>query len=59
MTLATDRVFDRLDEAIKERELRMIHLKVDPIFDPLRSDPRFDMLLRRVGLPRTTDAPAS
>ena len=49
-----DRVFDCLDEALKERELRMIYLKVDPIFDPLRSDPRFDMLLRRVGFAANT-----
>ena len=49
-----DRVFDCLDEALKERELRMLYLKVDPIFDPLRSDPRFDMLLRRVGFAANT-----
>jgi hypothetical protein len=43
-----DRVFESLDKAAQEREFRMIHLKVDPIYDPLREDPRFDTLVRRV-----------
>ena len=44
-----DRLFASLDQAFVEREARMIHLKVEPAFDSLRSDPRFIDLMRRVG----------
>jgi serine/threonine protein kinase/Flp pilus assembly protein TadD len=47
-----DELFASLDQAFDEREARMIHLKVDPAFDPLRSDPRFIDLLRRVSSAR-------
>jgi TolB-like protein/Tfp pilus assembly protein PilF len=45
-----DQVFVWLDQAYKEHSITMTHLKADPIFDPIRSDPRFASLLRRVGL---------
>ncbi len=45
-----DTAFILLDRACASREPRLISLKVDPIFDPLRDDPRFKDLLRRVGL---------
>ena len=48
---AYDQAFQYLDKAFEERELYLGSIKVDPRFDPLRSDPRYHRLLRRMGLP--------
>jgi TolB-like protein/Flp pilus assembly protein TadD len=45
-----DRAFAWLEKAYQERSYFMAYLKVIPVADPLRSDPRFDDLLRRMGL---------
>jgi serine/threonine protein kinase/pimeloyl-ACP methyl ester carboxylesterase/tetratricopeptide (TPR) repeat protein len=45
-----EEAFKWLDQAIDRRFGPMIYLKVNPIWDPLRSDPRFAERLRRVGL---------
>ena len=46
-----DRAFEWLDKACREHEMQMYAIAVDPDLDPLRSDPRFRDLLRRMGLP--------
>ncbi len=46
-----DRAFEWLQKAYAEHSSLLVHVKWDPRFDPLRSDPRFQDLLRRVGLP--------
>ncbi|HEY3135309.1 MAG TPA: protein kinase [Blastocatellia bacterium] len=45
-----DRAFAWLEKAYEERSYFMAYLKVIPLADPLRSDPRFDDLLQRMGL---------
>ncbi len=45
-----DQAFAWLERAYEERSFFMMYLKVAPNLDPLRSDPRFADLVRRVGL---------
>ncbi|HEX9162766.1 MAG TPA: tetratricopeptide repeat protein, partial [Thermoanaerobaculia bacterium] len=45
-----DNAFSWLDKAFQERSSRMTLLNVNPIFDGLRSDARFQALLAKVGL---------
>jgi serine/threonine protein kinase/tetratricopeptide (TPR) repeat protein len=45
-----DEAFEWLEKTHKERHGILIYLKVEPIFDRLRSDSRYADLLRRMGL---------
>lgn len=46
----TDPAFEWLERAVDARSIGVTLLKVNPMFDPLRGDPRFPVLLRKVGL---------
>jgi TolB-like protein/DNA-binding winged helix-turn-helix (wHTH) protein/Tfp pilus assembly protein PilF len=45
-----EQAFAWLEQAYKEQSNILQFLKVHPYFDPLRADPRFEDLVRRVGL---------
>jgi eukaryotic-like serine/threonine-protein kinase len=44
-----DEAFTSLEKAYTARDLQLQYIKIDPAFDLLRDDPRFNDLLRRVG----------
>ena len=43
--------FAELETAFRNRDWFLIRLKVDPFMDPLRGDPRFDEMVKRLKLP--------
>ena len=46
-----DEAFVWLEQACEQRFNRLAYLKVDALWDPIRTDPRFGDLLRRIGIP--------
>jgi TolB-like protein/Tfp pilus assembly protein PilF len=46
-----DRAFEWLEKGYEDRDWLVAFLLVDPRFDPLRDDPRFQDLLRRMNFP--------
>jgi eukaryotic-like serine/threonine-protein kinase len=46
-----DTAFAWMTKAVAERSTWLVYSKWEPRLDPLRSDPRFQDLLRRIGLP--------
>jgi serine/threonine-protein kinase len=49
-----DRVFELLYRALDERYGYLAYLEVEPMFDPIRTDPRYEELVVRVGLRRSS-----
>jgi len=50
MTLDVDRSCEFLEQACEDRDPRLIHAGVSPIYDPLRGSSCFEAVLRRMGL---------
>jgi TolB-like protein len=45
-----DQAFQWLDKAYEQHDTMLRFLKVEPFWDPVRRDPRFDRLLKRINL---------
>lgn len=45
-----DQAFRELEQALRTRSGGVVYLRVEPLMDPLRDDPRFDELVRRAGI---------
>ena len=49
----TDRAFDRLEQAYQQNDLMLTFINSHPWFDPLRDDPRFQDIVRRMNFPES------
>jgi hypothetical protein len=45
-----DQAIRSLEKAVQERDNHLIWLRIDPAFETLRADPRFDAILRQINL---------
>jgi tetratricopeptide (TPR) repeat protein len=52
-----NQAFEYLERAYNERDVVVVYLKVDPMFDSIRSDPRFKELLKKIGLEQRKPKP--
>ena len=46
-----DLAFEWLDKTLEKHDYKLLHLVAHPDLDPIRSDPRFQDLLTRIGIP--------
>jgi serine/threonine protein kinase/Tfp pilus assembly protein PilF len=46
-----DRAIEWLEKSLRAREEDLVGQRYEPVFDPLRADPRFIDLMRRTGIP--------
>ncbi len=46
-----DEAITELEKAFEERDYMISRLKTEPFLDPLRDDPRFKEMLKRLNLP--------
>jgi len=47
-----DKAFAYLDKSYQDRSEHVLYLGVEPLVDPLRNDPRFESLLKKIGIKR-------
>ena len=48
----TDKAMHYLEEGYREHTIELVRLQVNPAYDGLRTDPRFQNLVHRIGLPQ-------
>lgn len=53
-----DRAFYWMDRAYEAHDPYLFFMRVMPLFDPMRTDLRFDRMLRRLGIPRNWASPS-
>lgn len=46
-----ERAVDALEEAYRQRQTGVLHLRMNPLYDPLRPEERFRKLMRKAGVP--------
>lgn len=47
-----EKAVELLERAFEQKDIQVQYVASDPSYDPLRNDPRFIDLVRRVGLPQ-------